>query len=85
MAQGQVNPTNAQYPKESEMIELPAVDLQGPEDEIVAQIYQQMTTLGFLQLKNIDDFDESRLLTDIKEFHQLPDEVKRTIYVKQFN
>ena len=44
-----------------------------------------MTTLGFLQLKNIPGFDETRLLADIKEFHQLPDEVKSSLYVRQFN
>ena len=67
------------------MVELPAVDLQGPEDEIVSQIYQQMTTLGFLQLKNIEGFDEDRLLADIKEFHSLPQEVKQSLLVRQFN
>ena len=44
-----------------------------------------MTTRGFLQLKNIPGFDETRLLADIKEFHQLPDEVKSSLYVRQFN
>mmetsp|Transcript_35487 Transcript_35487/g.43446 ORF Transcript_35487/g.43446 Transcript_35487/m.43446 type:complete len:135 (+) Transcript_35487:19-423(+) len=73
------------YPTEEEMVELPAVDMQGPEDVIVAQIYEQMTTLGFLQLKNIEGFDEEPLLADIKEFHSLPDSVKNTLLLKQFN
>ena len=40
--------TNPHYPTEDEMIELPAVDMQGPEDEVAQQIYEQMTNLGFL-------------------------------------
>ena len=44
-----------------------------------------MTTVGFLQLKNVEGFDEARLLADIKEFHSMPDSEKRKIYVQQFN
>ena len=32
--------SRAHYPTEDEMVELPAVDMQGPEEEIAAQIYQ---------------------------------------------
>ena len=38
-----------------------------------------MTTLGFLQLKNVEGFDEASLLNDIKEFHMMPDEVKHKL------
>ena len=44
-----------------------------------------MTTLGFLQLKNVQGFDEASLLADIKEFHSMPDTEKRKLYTKKFN
>lgn len=45
-------------PREDELVELPAIDLADTEANIVNGIYQQMTTIGFLQLKNIQGFDE---------------------------
>ena len=73
---------NPMWPKAEDMVQLPAVDMAGPEDEIVRNIHQQMTTLGFLQLKNVAGFDEAALLADIKEFHQMPDSEKSKLYTK---
>lgn len=67
------------------MVRLPAIDMTDTEENIVAQIYEQMTTLGFLQLKNIDGFNEQELLLDIKEFHSMPDSEKKKLQMKQFN
>ena len=50
--------TNPLMPREDELVELPAIDLADTEANIVNGIYQQMTTIGFLQLKNIQGFDE---------------------------
>lgn len=72
-------------PKEEEMVSLPAVDLSDTEENIVRGMYDQMTTLGFLQLKNVEGFDETKLLQDIKQFHSMPDTEKRKLYTKQFN
>ena len=72
-------------PREEDMVSLPAVDLKDSEENIVQQIYEQMTTLGFLQLKNVEGFDEASLLNDIKEFHTMPDEVKHKLKTRQFN
>ena len=49
---------NPLMPREDEMVELPAIDLTDTEENIVKGIYLQMTTIGFLQLKNIAGFDD---------------------------
>ena len=72
-------------PREDELVELPAIDMNDSDENIAAQMHQMMTTVGFLQLKNIEGFDEARLLADIKEFHSMPDSEKRKLYVQQFN
>ena len=44
-----------------------------------------MSTLGIVYLKNVDGFDEAGLLNDIREFHDMPDEVKHTLKVRYYN
>jgi isopenicillin N synthase-like dioxygenase len=70
---------------EKDMVELPAIDMSEPDEVIVPQMMEMMTTLGFLHLKNCEGFDEAELLADIKEFHGLSDDVKRELYRHQFN
>lgn len=41
--------------------------------------------LGFLHLKNVQGFDEDELLKDTKEFHSMPDMVKKQLYRRQFD
>mmetsp|Transcript_73200 Transcript_73200/g.191890 ORF Transcript_73200/g.191890 Transcript_73200/m.191890 type:complete len:362 (+) Transcript_73200:58-1143(+) len=60
---------------------LPAVDLSAPESQIVREIHEQLTTIGFLHLKNIPSFpnpehpeellafDDSELLMALQVFH----------------
>ena len=72
-------------PSEEEMVRLPAIDLCDPEEVIVSQVIEMMTTVGFLQLKNIEGYDESRLLADIKEFHNIPEEEKKKLYTNHYN
>ena len=76
---------NPLMPTEAEMLELPAINMNDKEEKIVKAIYEQMTTLGFLQLKNIKGFDEEALLRDIKAFHTMPESEKKHLYTKQFN
>ena len=38
-----------------------------------------------MQLKNVEGFDEARLLSDIKEFHSMPDSEKRKLYSHHHN
>lgn len=85
--------TNQLFPDASQLVELPAIDMSPScdadgdvrEARIVAGIMEMCTTLGFFQLKNVPGFDENELLSDIKEFHALPDDVKRTITLKHYN
>lgn len=42
------NINGAQMPSEQEMVRLPAIDLTDPEEVIVAQVIEMMTTVGFL-------------------------------------
>ena len=79
------NGENPLMPSEAEMVELPAIDMQDSEESIVQQVYQMMTTTGFLHLKNIDGFDEDSLLADVKRFHDMPDTEKRKLYTRKFN
>jgi isopenicillin N synthase-like dioxygenase len=44
-----------------------------------------MTTLGFLLLSNIPEYDEDGLLKNQKWFFSLPDDVKRKLYKHHFN
>ena len=66
-------------PSEAELVSLPAIDMQAPEAEIVAQIMEMCTTLGFFHLKNIEGFDEDALKRDLRELHDLPDDIKHTL------
>ena len=43
------------------------------------------TTLGFFHLKNIPGFDEDELKRDLREFHDLPAEVKHALKLKVHN
>lgn len=72
-------------PNESELTSLPAIDMQGDEAEIVAQIMHQCENLGFFHLKNVEGFDEAELLRDLKQFHDLPDSVKHSLKLKVHN
>ena len=72
-ASPQVNPL---MPDESQLTSLPAIDMSGPEDIIIEQIMDMCENLGFFHLKNVPGFDEDALLSDLKEFHALPDNVK---------
>jgi len=67
------------------MLSLPAIDMQDPEVLIIANIMDMCSNLGFFHLKNIPGFDERELLSIMQEFHGLPDEVKHTLKLQQFN
>ena len=59
------------------MVALPAIDMQDSEENIIAQIMKMLTEVGFLHLMNVPDFNEDELLSDIKEFHSLPESIKK--------
>lgn len=72
-------------PDESQLTTLPSIDMEAPEAEIVEQIMHQCENLGFFHIRNIAGFNEDELLRDLKEFHNLPDEVKHTLKQKVHN
>lgn len=45
----------------------------------------QLSTVGFLVLTNIEGYSESRLLDACVAFHALPPELKRTLYLRHDN
>lgn len=63
--------------EEKDLVSLPVIDLNDPEEKIIPEIMQMCSDIGFLNLKNVEGFDEDELLAIIKEFHALPDSVKR--------
>lgn len=77
---------NQLFPDQSQLVELPAIDMSEPDEQIIVnQIMVMSSTLGFFHLKNVPGFDEQELLRDMKEFHALPDEVKHTLKQKSHN
>ena len=55
-----------------------------PEKKIISMIMKMMEEVGFLHLKNVPGFDEDDLLETIKEFHNLPNDVKHKLKPKHF-
>lgn len=55
---------------------LVAIDLEAPEDKIIAQMMEQFTTVGFAYVKNIEGWDETEHFNTIKAMHDLPAEEK---------
>ena len=68
-----------------DLVTLPAIDMNDPEDKIVPAIMKMLTEVGFLHLRNVSGFSEERLLADVKEFHRLPDKVKLAGQPKHIN
>jgi len=67
------------------MLDLPAIDMSLPEAEIIPQVMEQLEGLGFLHLKNVEDFDEDATLAACKAFHGLPAEAKHSLKWKNHN
>ena len=67
------------------MLVLPAIDMHGDEADIIKGIMEQMQSLGFISIKNVDGFDEKKTFENIKKFHSLPDSVKRQLWTKNHN
>jgi len=78
-------PLVADSTKGGDAFELPAVDMQAPDEETVPQLMEMMTNLGFLHLRNVPGFDEKRHLEICKAFHALPKEAKTKLLLKSHN
>ena len=59
--------------------------MQGEEADIIRGIKEQMKGLGFIQIKNVEGFDEKKTFENIKKFHSLDDSVKRQLWTKNHN
>lgn len=67
------------------MVSLASVDLSGPEENIIRDLMQQFTTVGFATLTNFAGWDEQEHLKMIKALHSLPAEEKRKLLMKHHN
>ena len=77
-AQNVVNP--------ADMVELEVIDLQAPEEEIIAKVMNNLRTDGFFSIQNVEGYDEGELFTAIKAFyHEIPAEEHRKLLWKNFN
>mmetsp|Transcript_8744 Transcript_8744/g.10000 ORF Transcript_8744/g.10000 Transcript_8744/m.10000 type:complete len:352 (+) Transcript_8744:432-1487(+) len=62
---------------------LHAIDIQSEDrDAIRNEIFEQMTTVGFLLLENIPNYDEEKYLKACKAFHALPKDIKEQLYTR---
>ncbi len=66
-------------------IEIEPIDMNLPESEIVNLMMEQLGSIGFLLIKNVEDFDEDEMLKFCKEFHNIPLEEKKKLYWKNHN
>ena len=68
-----------------DLVSLPAINMNDSEEKIVPAIMKMLTEVGFLHLSNVPGFSEDRLLEDVKEFHGLPDQIKKRGQPKHLN
>jgi isopenicillin N synthase-like dioxygenase len=54
------------------MVELHAIDMSAPEDEIISQIKTGITEIGFFALKNVPGYDEEAHFEAVKAFYEIP-------------
>ena len=52
---------------------------------LVPQLMEQMSTLGFLVIKNIPDYNEEPYFYALQKFHRLPEEIKRQMFLSKDN
>mmetsp|Transcript_10144 Transcript_10144/g.16615 ORF Transcript_10144/g.16615 Transcript_10144/m.16615 type:complete len:343 (+) Transcript_10144:454-1482(+) len=66
------------------MLSLEAVDVQhGDRDAVRRQLMKQLETVGFLALRNIDQYDEEMYFNCCKALHQMPNEEKKKLYLSK--
>lgn len=59
----------------AEMITLEAIDMTLPEEQIVPKLMQNLTSVGFLTLSNIPDYDETDHFKAVRAFYKdIPEE-----------
>ena len=68
------------------MVELEVIDLQAPEEEVIAKVMNNLRTDGFFTIKNVEGYDEGELFRAVKAFyHEIPAEEHHKLLRKNFN
>ena len=67
------------------MIDLETIDMSLPEEVLIPKIMNNLNTIGFLTLTNVEGYDEGELFKAVKGFfHDIPDEEQRKLLWKNF-
>ena len=66
-------------------LELETIDMMLPENEIIDKLMKQLTTIGFMYIKNVCEFDEDEMLDKCKAFHSIPENIKAKLLHRQHN
>ena len=66
--------------KEEDLVDLQAIDMSLPESEVIPQLIQNLRTIGFFTLKNVEGFDEDELFRAVHGFYKdVPEEERRKL------
>ena len=57
-----------------ELVELDAIDMTAPEEEIIEKVKEGVTNIGFFALKNVEGYDEEEHFKAVKAFYDMPKE-----------
>ena len=69
-----------------DLVELEVIDLQAPEEEVIAKVMNNLRTDGFFTIKNVEGYDEGELFRAVKAFyHEIPAEEHHKLLRKNFN
>jgi isopenicillin N synthase-like dioxygenase len=52
---------------------------------LIPQLMEQMSTVGFLVIKNIPNYNEEPFFYALQKFHRLPQEIKRKMFPNKDN
>ena len=67
--------------EDNNTLELIIIDMEDKKENIVEQVKDALTNIGFLVIKNIKGFDEDSWLCIIKKLHSLPQSIKDKMYL----
>jgi isopenicillin N synthase-like dioxygenase len=65
--------------------ELESIDMNLSEEEIIEKLMNQLTSIGFIYIKNVEGFDEEEMLSACKAFHGIPEKEKKKLLWKNHN
>jgi isopenicillin N synthase-like dioxygenase len=59
--------------------------MEAPESEVIPQVIEMFSTIGFLHIRNVKGHDEDELLEACKAFHAIPESEKKKLYLHHHN